>query len=69
VFDDEGQYLFCRDWLVLKYHWLAGKRVRFALNLVWLGLRHPALALRRLRMALPNWSHNRAFGRFSRQVN
>lgn len=68
VFQHDDVYLFCRAWTALKFDWLAGRRVKFASEMMLLGLRHPVLTWRRVRMALPNLSHNRAFRRFSREV-
>ena len=68
VFGADDVYAFCRKWASLKFDWLAGRRARFALGLAALGAKHPVLTWRRIRMALPNFSHNRAFRRFSRNA-
>ena len=63
-FDDNLLYEFCRGWVCLKFDWLANKRVPFAMRLISLALGHPVLTARRLIMAAPNLSGNRAFSRF-----
>jgi len=64
VFDDSFSYNFCREWIELKFLWLAGDRSGFVSGLVNLGMRHPVYTLRRLIMALPNTTGNIAFSRF-----
>jgi glycosyltransferase involved in cell wall biosynthesis len=64
LFESEADYLFARDWLGLKHHWLANRRLRFAAGLARLGLARPAFTGRRLTAALPNLGLNRAFRRF-----
>ncbi len=66
MFGSDMVYRFSRRWFSLKYDWLAGRRTRFAAGIVALGLGHPVLTWRRIRMAIPNLAHNRAFSRFSR---
>ncbi len=43
AFDNEAVYDFCREWIQLKFDWLAGARTSFALRIVRLGLMHPLL--------------------------
>jgi glycosyltransferase involved in cell wall biosynthesis len=67
--EQEGQYHFCRHWLAVKQAWLEGRRDVFAGRLLTLALGHPILTMRRLAMALPNVSLNRAFSRFHANPN
>ncbi len=69
LFDNERHYNYCRDWLVIKYHWLARHRLRFMLCMAGAALAHPLLTWQRLRLALPNLESNRAFSRFHRTGN
>lgn len=66
IFTTESVFRFSRQWASMKFDWLAGRYRRFVLDFIKLGLRHPFLTFRRIRMALPNLSGNRAFGRFTR---
>lgn len=69
IIEREGQYYFCRRWLDIKQAWLEGRRSVFAWRLLTLTLGHPILTTRRLAMALPNVSLNRAFSRFHANQN
>jgi glycosyltransferase involved in cell wall biosynthesis len=64
LFESEPDYLFARNWVALKHHWLANRRLRFAAGLARLGLTRPAGTGQRLLGALPNLGLNRAFRRF-----
>ena len=66
VFESAALYRFCRDWLITKHRWLAGKRIDFAIRMAGSSLRHPLWTWQRLRLALPNLEGNRAFSRFHR---
>jgi glycosyltransferase involved in cell wall biosynthesis len=67
--EQAGQYHFCRRWLAVKQAWLEGRRGAFAGRLLTLALGHPILTMRRLAIALPNISLNRAFSRFHANQN
>lgn len=67
VFDGQGHYLFCRNWVETKYAWLARDKPRFIANLLKAALLHPRLACQRIRYALPTMDTNRAFARFHAQ--
>ena len=66
-FDSEAQYHFCREWVELRYDWIARRRGSFAARLLRLGASHPALTWQRLRLALPNAAGNRALGRLHQE--
>jgi glycosyltransferase involved in cell wall biosynthesis len=68
VFDDGRHYRYCRDWTVTKYHWLARHRLLFATRMAGAMLAHPRQTWQRLRLALPTFEGNRAFGRFHRDA-
>ena len=59
-----GQYEFCLRWIDAKQAWLTNRPAAFMKELSYLALRHPLLTGRRLALALPNMSLNRAFSRF-----
>jgi len=62
-FDSAAQYRFCREWVELRYDWIAGRKTSFAARLLRLGVRHPLRASRRLSLAVRNVEGNRALGR------
>ncbi len=64
IMDAEGQYEFCRSWMAAKQLWLEGRAMKFSMAVAKLALRHPQLTLRRLLLAVPNLSLNKAFSRF-----
>jgi glycosyltransferase involved in cell wall biosynthesis len=64
LIESEQAYRFCREWTKLKFHWLERRHAAFFKSLTQLGMRHPLLTLRRLRLALPGVSANRAFRNF-----
>jgi len=66
VFDTAVQQRFSRKWALLKFTWLANRRMAFATGLITLSLRHPIQTARRLLAAVPNLAGNRAFRRFAR---
>jgi GT2 family glycosyltransferase len=63
-FDNESLYEFCREWIELKFDWLGNNRMSFARRLMMLGVKHPVLVAKRLRMAMPSLAGNRAFNLF-----
>ena len=65
--DRYGIYQFSRRWIETKYAGMEERRGAFLLGMVGLVLSHPILTLRRMKLALPNLSLNRAFGRFHRK--
>jgi len=66
VFDDERHYRYCRDWAMIKHHWLAGHWLRFAARMGRAAVMNPRRTWQRLLLALPNLEGNRAFSRFHR---
>jgi len=64
LFGSAVRYRFARDWLELKHHWLARRRLAFTASLLRLGGTHPLGTAQRLVRALPNFGINRAFRRF-----
>jgi glycosyltransferase involved in cell wall biosynthesis len=69
LFDNDVSYNFSRNWVSLKFDWLAGQSFKFIFEIVKLALAHPLMVWQRLKMALPSLSNNRAFKRFSRENN
>ncbi|WP_164730653.1 glycosyltransferase family 2 protein [Pelagibacterium montanilacus] len=64
LFESARHLRFCLEWTEARADWLAGDRAAFARRMAGLALTHPILSARRGRLALPNFSGNRAFARF-----
>jgi glycosyltransferase involved in cell wall biosynthesis len=64
IADNETQYLFCREWIKIKFFWLNRKWGTFSLGLSQLFFRHPIMVLMRLVFAVGNVKINNSFGRF-----
>jgi glycosyltransferase involved in cell wall biosynthesis len=63
LFGTDDIYRFCGEWIELKYNWLANQRAEFARKFMQLIFKHPVLTARRIYMAVPTLSGNRAFKR------
>lgn len=66
IIEAEGQYVFCRGWLDVKFLWLDKKYSLFGYKLFTLFFHFPLITTKRLSRAVPNFGLNQAFSKFHR---
>lgn len=69
VMESEGQYEFCREWILMKCAWLSGHHFAFLSRAARLFMAYPILTLNRFRLATPNRALNKAFSRFHGDIH
>lgn len=62
--DQKSSYDFCRRWLLAKYDFLQGRKIKFAFQLLGFMLNHPKQTINRLLWAWPNIKFNLQFKKF-----